>query len=309
MRSGPAAIAFAKAHPSIPYWAISGIDGDSRKIDDLECARSVMAAFDVMPISDMGTATRMWQRTVDKRSGTPLHGAPLYFPNYAPRKSGHVALYDAVSGMAWTTPVWLDDRDAYTTCHLIGIADLARKCGNSYDGWGADIAGVPISFISTAGGSGTTFDDDPMPSMKGKLMTQVLATTLPTPLPAAALATLRSYVGAAGCPLKAGQGLVALVGEAPGTPANVQLTQADKRANEWAADHTGKWDAPDAKYSVGVAARNYEFPEFMALLVAYSAPLSMGGTVAGGGSVDLSPLIAAIRALPAEIDAYSDGRK
>lgn len=128
----------------------------------------------------------------------------------------------------------------------------------------------PRAFIAArstdTAGSGTT--PFPTTAPKGrKRMTQVLITTLPSSLPPATRAILAAYPGGATAPLKAGQGLIALVGDSPGTPANVQLTQMDKRGNEWAADHTGSLPS---QYGIEQRARRYEFSEFMTLLAAYA---------------------------------------
>lgn len=162
---------------------------------------------------------------------------------------------------------------------------------------------ITANLTSSAGGGTRPF---PITNPKGnRTMTQVLITTLPTPLPADAVTTLRGYVGGSSLPLKAGQGLIALVGDAPGTPANVQLTQADKRGNEWAADHTGSLPS---QYGVEQGARRYEFPEFLNLLAAYAAPVG-GNVEVGSVVIDQTELIAAVKALPAEIDQYADGKK
>lgn len=153
MRSASAALAWSMGHPTIPQ-AFVGNDGIPRQVGDLECARSVMAAYSVIPIADMGTANRMWERTVGKNtSRSPLRGAPVYFYNSRAGSSGHVALATGVGDQVWTTPVWLTG-SGYKGLHLDTISNLARRCGNPYSGWGTDIAGMPIDFTTSAG-SGT----------------------------------------------------------------------------------------------------------------------------------------------------------
>lgn len=160
MRSAAAALAFSRENPTIPV-SFVGNDGGARTVGDLMCARSVMADYGVIPISDMGTANRMWERTVDKRRNrSPLRGAPVYFPNPHPESSGHVAEATGVGEEVWTTPVWLEGGTPYSEKHLTTITALAKKCGNSYAGWGADIAGMEIDFTSAAGETGTIIIDE-----------------------------------------------------------------------------------------------------------------------------------------------------
>jgi len=284
MRSAAAALAFAMKNPSIPYWATSSIDGLTRKIDDLECARSVMAAYDVMPINDMDTATRMWQRTEDKRTGTPLHGAPLCFPNYGFGKSGHIALYDASTRMAWTTPVWINPADEYTTCHLISIEDLARRCGNPYAGWAADIAGMPINFTSPAGGSASK----PIEQDRNNSMAQ-------------------NFVNADSGDKNGGKGsewaTIGLAGQ--NGPGQV------RRFTRTITDGTNKDQAAMAvtAHGLGTLLPKTDFDELVKI---YGTPATLGKVTATTDPELLAAVLALapkIDALPAEIDRYADGRK
>lgn len=220
MRSAAAALAYSKLHPTIPYNTVSSIDGGVREVGDLECARSVMADFDVMPISDMGSANQMWARTVDQRtSGTIPNGAPLYFPNPRAGSSGHVAEWDAASGMAWTTPIWgpgLPTKEPYQGKHLVTIPELARLCGNRYAGWGADIAGMPINFTSTAGGGGIPITEQRRSPDMGVMY-------------------YRTDTGKRdGKPVE-----WALAGTCPGTPSNWQNTTDATTANQLVASGAG----------------------------------------------------------------------
>jgi hypothetical protein len=170
MRSAAAALAWSMANATIPQ-SFVGTDGIPREVDDLECARSVMAAYDIIPIADMGTANRMWERTVGKNSSrSPRRGAPVYFYNARAGSSGHVALATGSGEQVWTTPVWLSG-SGYKGLHLTTISALAILCGNAYSGWGIDFAGMPINFTSTAGGGSTPFPDaPPQPKPKDDIM-------------------------------------------------------------------------------------------------------------------------------------------
>lgn len=126
---------------------------------------------------------------------------------------------------------------------------------------------VPISSLmtDTAGGGVAPFPEPKKPR-KRKNMTQVLITTFRQGLPDAdpRVAKIKGYLGGDGVKnFSSGVSVIALVGDSPGTPANVQVTQSDSRGNEWAADHSGSWG------NIQQAARRYELDEFLALCDAY----------------------------------------
>ena len=94
--------------------------------------------------------------------------------------------------------------------------------------------------------------------------------------------------------------LYALAGDSPGTPANWHETTGVALATSWSEQIGGSaallsastWDAWKADY-----------------LAPLNVPAVGGGTVTVDVSGSFAEMVAAIQALPAEIDRYADGRK
>lgn len=171
---------------------------------------------------------------------------------------------------------------------------------------------------STAGGGVTPIENPATRSaapQKGSAMSQVIYTEFDAPLADAdpRVAKIKSYQG--GETIKnfsKGVGLAALVGDAPGYKANVQVSQADKRINEWCADHTGAWRGDDGTFETdgnGVpyavqAGRKYSLDAFLALCDAYLTPSGELATVeVGEVNIDLTPLIEAVTTSAARVEA------
>ncbi len=160
MRSAKAAVAYSLAHTTIPYDFIDNA-GRATNVDDLECARSVMNDYGIIPVgwASFPTATSIWTQAGDKHSDLDFpDGALLCFPNPRAGKSGHIAL--GYKGMAITTPIWLEGGTPYQTKQILSVAEVARKCGNAYAGWAGDFAGHAIDFTSTAGTGAKPFPEE-----------------------------------------------------------------------------------------------------------------------------------------------------
>lgn len=172
-----------------------------------------------------------------------------------------------------------------------------------------DYLADPAAFVAaritgTAGGETDPFNE-PEP-WRDTSMPMLYGTT--TPATGATKAMLAQNPG-----LAPGKPTYLLAGTSPGSgPRNGEVTQDQVLAAAWARQLGGPADNPG---SVIVAA---SWGWFVQIHEAMIAPLSIAGAIPGGGSVqvDLTDVVAAIEklgvkidALPAEIDAYSDGRK
>lgn len=164
---------------------------------------------------------------------------------------------------------------------------------------------------ATAGSGGAPIFDDPETTALtegGTNVTQVIYTQLKAGIADAdpRLAKLRSYCGGDTLTnFSAGVQIVALVGDSPGSYANVQLTQADVLIRRWLADNTGT--IPSGPDQTDHAGGGYELDAFLARCDAYLTPLAPAGS---GGSFPASVELgaASIEALAKRIDEYSDGR-
>lgn len=156
MRTGPEALVASKRNSTIPYYFISGVDGQTREVDSLECMRDVLANFDLIPTdesvgADYTTANVGWalsqSRNINDRS--PREGQPLYFPNPRVGSSGHVVLATGVGEDCYSTPIWgpgLPRTKPYYGKFIASIDEIARLCGNAYAGSANDFNGTKISY-------------------------------------------------------------------------------------------------------------------------------------------------------------------
>lgn len=169
--------------------------------------------------------------------------------------------------------------------------------------------------LAVAGGSGSPLvDPTARPAVttpEGTFMTQAIYTKFTQGLADAdpRVAKIKSYFGGAGVTkFSAGVGVYARLDGTVQGPIRVQVSQADSRGNEWAADCNGEWRDANGTLKLEKACRFYELDEFLALCDAYLVGASSGQGGSGDTAV-LAQIRDALLALPAEIDRYSDGKK
>lgn len=260
--------------------------------------------------------------------------------------TGIVVRSEYQAGLGWVVTLWDANQRVYiSNCHMqskgvavgkriryvgeyagpigntgtlsLGVHDhvvVSRTSSNPASGSVIDPRPfINAAKIAQAGGGVTPLPDDPAALAapeKGMNMVSIIRSEMPAGMADADPRTvlLKSFFGGAALSsFGEGKLIVAKLGDAPGTFANVQVAQADEIVNGWIADHCGEIPGL-AKQE----ARLYDFGTFLALCQAYLQPVNVsGGTGAGApaGPVDISPESIAALAQASAVAFFAEQKK